>query len=73
MSNRRCVNCPNCFCYICGEFMNKTHQRNITGFIRKVYYGSFGVKLEDPDKSWAPHKVCCVYVEDLRKRSKEKS
>jgi hypothetical protein len=48
----------------------KNHQRNITGFIRKVYYTYFGVKLGDQDKSWAPHKVCYVRVEDIRKWSK---
>jgi hypothetical protein len=30
------------------------------------------VKLGDQDKSWAPHKVCYVCVEDLRKWSKGK-
>jgi hypothetical protein len=50
----------------------KNHQRNITGFIIKVYYAYFGVKLGDQDKSWAPHKVCYVCVENLRKWSKGK-
>jgi hypothetical protein len=40
------------------------------GFIRKLYYAYFGVKLGDRDKSWAPNKVRCV--EDLRKWSKGK-
>jgi hypothetical protein len=52
--------------------MIKKHQRNNTGSIRKVYHASFGVKLEDQDKSWAPHKVCYVCVEYLRKCCKEK-
>jgi hypothetical protein len=52
--------------------MIKKHQRNITGFIRKVYYAYFGVKLGDQDKSWAPHKVWYVCVEGLRKWSKGK-
>jgi hypothetical protein len=37
-----------------------------------VYYAYFGVKLGDQDKSWAPHKVCYVCVEDVRKWSKGK-
>jgi hypothetical protein len=53
--------------------MIKKHQRNITCFIRKVYYAYFGVKLGDQDKSWAPHTVCCVCVEDLRKWSTGKN
>jgi hypothetical protein len=42
------------------------------GFIRTVYYAYFGVKLGDQDKSWAPHKVCYICVEDLRKWCKGK-
>jgi hypothetical protein len=52
--------------------MIKKHQRNITGFIRKVHCVYFVVKLGDQDKSWLSHKVCYVCVEDLRKWSKEK-
>jgi hypothetical protein len=48
----------------------KNLQRNITGFIRIVYCAYFDVKLGDEHKSWAPHKVCYVCVEDLRKWSK---
>jgi hypothetical protein len=52
--------------------MVKKHQQNIMGFIRKVYCGYFGVKLGDQDKSWAPHNVCYVCVQDLRKLYKGK-
>jgi hypothetical protein len=51
--------------------MIKNHQRNFTGFIRKVYCTYFGVKLGDQDKSWPPHKLCYVCVHDLRKWSKK--
>ena len=46
------------------------HQQNITDFIDKVYFAYFGIQLGDQDKCWAPHKVCYVCVEDLRKWSK---
>jgi hypothetical protein len=52
--------------------MVKKHQRNLKGFIKRVYYACFGMKLGDQDKSWAPYKVCYVCVEDLRKWSKGK-
>ena len=32
----------------------------------------FGVKPEDEDKSWAPHKVCCCCVDSLQRWGKEK-
>jgi hypothetical protein len=49
--------------------------KNINETLRassQVYYAYFGVKLGDQDKSWAPHNVCYVCAEDLRKWSKEK-
>jgi hypothetical protein len=39
------------------------------GFIRKVYCAYFGMKLGDQDKSRAPHKLCYICVEELRKWS----
>ena len=71
MANRGCKNFPNSFCYICGEFVIKKNQRNITEFVKKVYFSYFKIKLGDQQKSWAPHKVCYVCVEDLRKWSKK--
>jgi hypothetical protein len=56
---------------MCGEFIIKKHQRNITGFVIQVYYAYFGVKLGD-ENSWAVDKVCYVCAEDLRKWSKRK-
>jgi hypothetical protein len=72
MASRGCVNSPNSFRYICGEFMIKKHQRNITDFVRKVYYAYFGVKLGDVNKPWAPQKVCYVCVQGLRRWVKGK-
>jgi hypothetical protein len=42
------------------------------GFIKKVYYAYFGVKMGDQEKLRAPHKVCYVCAEDLRNWSKAK-
>lgn len=72
MASRGCLNLPDNFCYICGEYVVKKHQRKITDFVQKVYHAYFGVKLGDQDKPWAPHKVCAVCVEDLRRWSKGK-
>nr|CAH7720491.1 unnamed protein product [Callosobruchus chinensis] len=40
--------------------------RNISDFVRKVYFAYFKLKLGDQDKPWAPHKVCRRCEEDLR-------
>ncbi|GFV20884.1 uncharacterized protein TNCV_353581 [Trichonephila clavipes] len=66
MATRGSVNSPNCFCYICGSYTVKKQQRNISNFVQKVYFAYFGIKLGDQDKSWAPHVVCSVCVEELR-------
>lgn len=66
MSHRRCVTSPDYFCFICGEYTVKKYQRNITGFVKNVYYAYFGLRIGDQDKVWAPHKVCHSCVEKLR-------
>jgi hypothetical protein len=50
----------------------KKQQRTISDFVKNVYFAYFGVKLGDQDKTWAPHKVCSICVEDLRLWSKGK-
>jgi uncharacterized protein with PIN domain len=71
MATRGRLNSPDNFCYSCEDFVIKIQQRNITEFVKKkVYYAYFGVKLGDQGKSWAPHKVCSVCVEELRQWSK---
>ena len=57
---------PNKFRYICGNFVVKKQHRNITDFVKKVYYAYFGIRVGDQDKPWAPKKVCCICVEELR-------
>ncbi|GBL87024.1 hypothetical protein AVEN_218731-1 [Araneus ventricosus] len=66
MATRGCSNDPNKFCYICGELTIKKQQRNITDFVKKLFFAYFGVRLGDQDKSWAPNIVCCICVEELK-------
>lgn len=66
MAPRGCVISPDNFCFICGEFIVKSQQRNISDFVKKVYFAYFKLKLGDQDKPWAPHKVCRRCEEDLR-------
>lgn len=73
MPPRKWVNLLDSFCFICGEFMVKKQQLNITDFVKKVYLVYFKLKLGDQDKVWAPHKVCKRCVEDLRNWSKIKA
>jgi len=57
--SRGCINNPNNFCYVCGEYTVNIQRRNITSKIRKSYELYFGCKIGDQDKSWAPH-ICCA-------------
>lgn len=66
MARRGCVISPDSFCYVCGEYTVKSQQRNISEFVKKVYFAYFKLKLGDQDKTWAPHKVCRRCEEDLR-------
>src|SRR5678816_1429911 len=65
-SQKACLNNPNVFCYICGEYCQENQRRNITNFVMQAYLAYFGMKLGDQDKSWAPHMVCKTCVENLR-------
>nr|CAI5821708.1 unnamed protein product [Callosobruchus analis] len=45
-SRRSCVNQPDVFCYICGEYMFQQNRRAITEFVKQAYLAYFGVKLD---------------------------
>lgn len=66
MAPRGCVISPDYFCFICGEYTVIRQQRNVSDFVKKVYFAYFKLKLGDQDKAWAPHKVCRRCEEDLR-------
>lgn len=63
---RHCHNDPDIFCYICGEYMPKSHRFYVRDFTRRAYHAYFGMQLGDQDKAWAPHKVCKHCTETLR-------
>ena len=67
---RKCLNSPDLFCYICGEYTITHQRRNIDDFVKKAYQAYFGLKLADQDKHWAPHIVCSKCVETLRNWTK---
>ena len=61
-SNRRvCVNHPDKFCNICGQYTPKQQCRNITKSIQFAYKYYFDCKLGDQDKELAPHVCCALY------------
>ena len=63
---RQCPNNPDVFCYICDEYMMAKYQFNVRDFTKRPYEAYFGMKLDDQNKSWAPHKVCKHCTETLR-------
>lgn len=58
-SRRACVNSPDKFCYICGQFIVKSQSRSLSDKVKQAYFYYFGCHVGDQDKSWAPH-VCCI-------------
>jgi len=58
MSRRACLNNPDNFCYICGQFTLKQQKRKIDFKTKKAYKLYFGCEIGDQDKKWAPH-ICC--------------
>ena len=72
MAARGCVNDPNSFCFVCGDFKLKKSRRSVDEDIKKWYYAYFGIKLGDQDKPWAPHTVCQRCYLDLFNWSQHK-
>ena len=68
-SNRRCINDPNVFCNICGEYTLTQNRRLINDNLKKLYFAYFGVHMGDQDKPWAPHIVCHTCREQFRQQS----
>ena len=47
LSRRCCVNNPNTFCYICGEYVVKKFRKPITDSVKKTYVDYFNIEMED--------------------------
>ena len=63
---RRCLNEPNVFYYICGDYTLEHNRKTINNFVNRAYLVYFKVTLGDQGKPWAPHIVCKPFVEYLR-------
>ncbi|KAI0979047.1 hypothetical protein GJ496_003712 [Pomphorhynchus laevis] len=70
-SRRGCVNSPNVYCYVCGEYTLAENRLNITDFVERAYLAYFGFKLRNQDKHKAPHNFCKQCTEHLRQWTKD--
>ena len=68
--SRECLNNPNSFCYVCGCYIMKKQQGNITELACKSYRAYFGVTLGDQDKPWA-HMLSYLVCKNFIMESKE--
>ena len=57
-SKRGCINHPDNFCYVCGEYTPPAHRVKLNSRIRHAYKHYFACQVGDQDKKWAPH-ICC--------------
>ena len=55
---KKCVNNPDMFCYVCGEFTVEAQSRSLKPLVKKAYELHFRWKYGDQDKLWAPHIYC---------------
>ena len=73
MAERRsCVNDPDIFCYIRGQFTTKAQRRRITPLVKNIYHAYVGMKLGDQDKKWARHITCGSCNQNLTQHIKGK-
>jgi hypothetical protein len=62
---RKCVNHPDNFCFVCGDLTFKDQRRSLTPLFKKYYELYFGCKVGDQDKNRAPHICCSICVKRL--------
>ena len=55
-SRRRCLNEPNVFCYICGEYTLQHNKKTISDFVKRAYLAYFKVLI----KTSLRHPTLCV-------------
>lgn len=65
-SRRCCVNNPNTFYYICGEYVVKKFRKPITDSVKKTYIDYFKIEMKALNKPWVPNIVCKLCSEHLR-------
>ena len=58
-ANRGCINHPDNFCYICGQFTTRDQRKNLSSKVKVAYHRYFGVRVSDQERTWAPH-ICCT-------------
>jgi hypothetical protein len=58
MASRKCLNNPNYFCYICGDYTFCDERLSVTPLIQHRFHCYFKFKMGDQDKNFAPHTVC---------------
>jgi hypothetical protein len=51
---------------ICGSYAFDPKVRLIDSFVKELYFSYFQLKVEDQDKSFAPHIACNTCIEGLR-------
>ena len=71
-TRRRCVNDPDVFCYMYGEYTLEHNRKAISDFVKQAYLAYFKVKLGDQNKSLAPHIVCKTCIEHLQQWTNHK-
>ena len=66
-SRRVCINDPNSFCHICGEYIFQKYRLSVSDFVKQAYLKCCGFPLETKNKYyWVPNVVCKICVEELR-------
>lgn len=68
--SRCCINNPDMFCYICGEYIIKDQRKPINDTVIRLYSIYFGIEIGNQDQMWVPHIVCKICIEHLRQWEK---
>lgn len=55
----QCKNCPDNFCYVCGEYSHLAElKKRISKAHERAYLSYFGFNISDQTENWVPHFIC---------------
>lgn len=67
-----CVNDPNAFCFICGEFVIPKNRRSFSDILKRKYEACYGISVKKFNKILSPESLCSYCVSCLHKWEKRK-
>jgi len=71
--DHNCTGDPNCFCYVCAEYIWKKSRKNITEKIKSLFEICFDIEILQQDTNWVLHVICAACYNMLKRFEKHQN